>query len=74
MKASDSPVDYQAALDRFRKEEHTPANPVHGSALPEKPPLNDGFVDYQSAARAWDKEEAGKYTIYTVEQEDVGRS
>jgi hypothetical protein len=31
-------------------------------------------VDYQSAARAWDKEEAGKYTIYTVEQEDVGRS
>lgn len=69
MKASDSPVDYQAALDRFRKEEHAPANPVHESALPEKPPLKDGYVDYQAAAKAWDKEEAGKYTIYTMEQE-----
>ncbi len=69
MKASDSPVDYQAALDRFRKEEHAPANPVHGSVLPEKPPLKDGYVDYQAAAKAWDKEEAGKYTIYTMEQE-----
>jgi len=37
MKASDSPVDNQAALDRFLKEE------------------------------------AGKYTIYTVEQKDEGR-
>jgi sulfur transfer protein SufE len=30
MKTSDSPVDYQAALDQYRKEEHAPANPVHG--------------------------------------------
>jgi len=63
-------VDYQATLERFRKEEHIPENPVHGSALPEKPVLIDGYVDYQAAARAWDKEEAGKYTIYTTEQED----
>ena len=66
-------VDYQAALDQFRKEEHAPANPVHGSALPEKPPFNDGYVDYLAAAKAWDKEEAGKYKIYTVEQEDEER-
>lgn len=69
MKASDSPVDYQAALDQYRKEEHMLANPVHGSVLPEKPPLIDDYVDYQAAAKAWDKEEAGKYTIYTVELE-----
>jgi hypothetical protein len=30
-------------------------------------------ADYLEAAKAWDKEEAGKYTIYTVEQEDEGR-
>ena len=66
-------VNYQAALDRFRKEEHAPANPVHVSALPEKPPLIDGYVDYQAAAKAWDKEEAGKYTIYTTEREDESR-
>lgn len=73
VKVYDSPVDYQAALDRFRKEEHAPANPVHGSALPEKPSLIDGYVDYQAAAKAWDKEETGKYTIYYMEQEDEGR-
>ena len=69
MKENES-VDYQAALDRFRKEEHMPTNPVHGSALPEKPPLNDGYVDYVAAAKAWDKAEAGKYTIYHMGQED----
>jgi len=73
VKASDSPVDYQSALDQYRKEEHAPYNPVHGSAMPEKPPLRDGYVDYLAAAKAWGKEEAGKYTIYTVEQEDEGR-
>lgn len=58
-------IDYQAAVDQYRKKEHAPANPVHGSALPEKPPLNGGYVDYLAAAKAWDKEEAGKYSIYT---------
>ena len=65
MKIPDSPVDYQAALDQYRKEEHTPDNPVHGSAIPEKLPFTDGYVDYLAAAKAWNKEEAGKYTIYT---------
>ena len=72
MKGNES-VNYQAALDRFRKEEHAPENPVHGSALPENPPLIDGYVDYQAAAKAWNKEEAGKYTIYTTERDDDGR-
>ena len=70
MKISASPVDYQAALDQYRKEEHAPANPVHGSALPEKPPLTDGYVDYTAAAKAWDRDQAGKYTIYHMGQED----
>jgi hypothetical protein len=30
-------------------------------------------VDYQAVAKAWDKKEAGKYTIYTLEQEDEGK-
>ena len=62
-------IDYQAALDQYRKEEHAPANPVHGSALPEKPPLKDGYVDYQAAAKAWDKEETGKYLMISSERQ-----
>ena len=72
MKQNES-VDYQAALEQYRKEEHAPNNPVRVSALPEKPPFTDGYVDYLAATKAWDNEEAGKYTIYTVEQEDEGR-
>ena len=72
MKASDSPVDYQAALDQYRKEEHAPANPVHGSALPEKPPLTDGYIDYQAVAKAWGKEEAGNYLMISSERQRTG--
>ena len=27
-----TPIDYQSALDAFRKEEHVPDNPVHTSS------------------------------------------
>ena len=63
------PIDYQAALNQFRKTENAPDNPVRSTGMPSSPPMNEGYVDYQAAAKAWDKEEAGKYTIYTVEQE-----
>ena len=29
-----TPIDYQAVLDAFRKEEHTPDNPIHTSNRP----------------------------------------
>ena len=68
-----TPVDYQAALDEFRREEHKPDNPVRSSRTPYNPPMIDGCVDYQAAAKAWDKEQAGKYVIYTEEHKDKGR-
>ena len=68
-----NPVDYQAALDEFRREEHKPDNPVRSSRKSHQPPMIDGCVDYQAAAKAWDKEQAGKYVIYTVEHEDEGK-
>ena len=67
------PVDYQAALDAFRRDEHKPDNPVGGSAAPVPPPLAGGAVDYIAASRAWTRHLAGKYTIYTEEHEDEGR-
>jgi hypothetical protein len=67
------PVDYQAALDEFRREEHKPDNPVRSSRKAHNPPMVDGYVDYQ-AAKAWDKDQAGKYVIYTVEHEEEGRT
>ncbi len=59
------PVDYQAALDTFRKEEHKPDNPVSGSAAPVPPPVINGAVDYITASKTWDKTQAGKSVIYT---------
>ena len=67
------PIDYQAALDAFRKEEHTPDNPVRNTGVPVSPPMIDGCVDYQAAAKAWDKGQAGKHVIYTEEHEDESR-
>ena len=58
-----TPIDYQSALDAFRKEEHTPDNPVRTSALPASPPMIDGYVDYQEVIKAWDKKQEGKYKI-----------
>lgn len=63
------PIDYQAALDQFRKEEHKPDNPVRSSRKTHNPPMIDGYVDYQAAAKSWDKDQAGKYVIYTEEHE-----
>ena len=51
---------------------HEEANPVHGSALPEKLPLKDGYVDYQAVAKAWDKEEAGNYLMISSERQRTG--
>lgn len=58
------PIDYQAALDAFRKEEHLPDNPVHSSAMPATPPMTDGYVDYQAAIKAWDKEQKALNDIH----------
>ena len=62
MKA-DTPVDYQAALDAFRKEELTPDNPIR-SADPSFPSTNDGHVDYLAAAKAWDEKQEGLHKIH----------
>lgn len=57
----DTPIDYQAALDAWRKEEHTPDNPVRSTGKPAAPPMVDDCVDYLAAARAWDREQKGLY-------------
>lgn len=53
MKTS-SPIDYQAALDQFQRNEFEPDTPVQSSAVPEPPPMADGYVDYPAAVKAWD--------------------
>lgn len=63
-------VDYQAAIEQFRKEELIPDNPVCSAGKQSAPPMTDGYVDYQAVVRKWDKQQAGKYTIYTAEHED----
>ena len=68
-----APIDYQAALDAFRREEHRPDTPVRSSCMSYAPPMVNGFVDYQAAIKAWDKDQAGKYVIYVAEHEDEGR-
>ena len=57
-------IDYQAALDEFRRNEHEPDNPVQSSGMPEKPPMVEGFVDYVAAVKAWDKEQDGQSIIH----------
>ena len=61
---TEAPIDYQAALDAFRKEEHTPDNPVYTSALPVSPPMIDGYIDYQAVINAWDKEQEDNDSIH----------
>ena len=58
------PIDYQAALDQFRKAENAPDNPVRSMDQPSSPPLIDGYVDYQAMIKAWDKEQEGMYKIH----------
>ena len=50
-----------------------PENPVHSSTMPFQPARIDGYVDYLAAVKAWDKDQAGKYVIYTEEHEDESR-
>ena len=52
-------IDYKAALEEFRKEEHAPDNPIHSTDKPDAPPMIDGYVDYQAVIAAWDKEQKG---------------
>jgi len=68
-----TPVDYLAAIEQFRREELTPDNQIHSDEKRTAPPMIDGCVDYQAAVRKWDKQQAGKYTIYTEEHEKEGR-
>ena len=58
-----TPIEYQSALDDFRKEEHAPDNPVRSADLLASPPMIDGYVDYQAMINAWDEEQKGKSTI-----------
>ena len=59
-----SPIDYQAALDAFRREEHTPDNPVRSADTPVSPPMTNGCVDYEAASKAWGREQEGKNIIH----------
>ena len=68
-----SPIDYQTALEQFRKEEHAPDHPVRSPDRVASLPMMNGFVDYQAAVRAWDRAQAGKYVMYNAEQKDEGR-
>lgn len=51
---SSSPIDYQAAMDQFQRNEFEPDTPIQSSSMPEDPPLADGYVDYLAAVKAWD--------------------
>ena len=58
------PIDYQAALNQFRKLENDPDNPVRSSDRPSTPPQKDSYVDYQMMVKEWDKEQEGVYKIH----------
>ena len=60
----DETIDYQAAVEQFRKEEHLPDNPVRDPENAVNPTWIDGYVDYQAAIKAWDKAQNGKYIIF----------
>ena len=57
------PIDYQVALDDYRREEHRPVAPVHSSDSRLSPPMIDGFVDYEVVMKAWEKKQEGLYKI-----------
>ena len=65
------PVDYLAAIDQFKQEEQSDKDRIHDPDF--IPARSDEPVDYLAASKAWEKAQAGKYTIYTTEQEDEGR-
>lgn len=61
----DTAIDYQAALDAYRREEHTSDDNVHSTDQPVSPPMTDGVVDYEVATKIWDK---GQKDLYIVHQ------
>ena len=65
------PVDYLTAIEQFKQEEHSDKDQIHDPDY--IPTYLDKPVDYLAASKAWEKAQAGKYTIYTTEQEDEGR-
>ena len=69
---TESPVDFQAALDAFRREEHKPENPFLSPGNAFFTPAAGAYVDYLAVVKAWDKQQAGKYVIYTEEHENEG--
>lgn len=65
------PVDYLAAIGQIQQEEQTDKHQIHAPDF--IPARSEEPVDYLAASKAWEKAQAGKYTIYTTEQEDEGR-
>ena len=59
----DEAIDYQAAVEQFRKEEHLPDTPVRDTENAVEPTWIDGYVDYQTIIKAWERKQAGKYLI-----------
>lgn len=60
---NDTAVDYQAALDQYRREEAIPESAIRGTGKPSKPPIKDGYVDYMKVSKDWEKEQAGKSVV-----------
>ena len=58
-----TPIDYQSALEQYRKEEHAPDNPVRSPDQLIAPPMIDGYVDYQAMIKAWDREQENLHRI-----------
>ena len=65
------PVDYLVAIEQLRQEEQAERHQIHDPNF--SPVHSEKPVDYLAASKAWDKVQAGKYTIYTTEQEEEGR-
>ena len=65
------PVDYLAAIGQIQQEEQTEKHQIHDPDF--IPARSEEPVDYLAVSKAWEKAQAGKYTIYTTEQEDEGR-
>lgn len=62
------PVDYLAAMKQLRQKDETEKHQIHA---PDFIPIHsEKPVDYLAISKAWDKEQAGQYTIYTVDQQN----
>ena len=59
-------------MEEFCREEHEPDNSVRSPEKILSTPMSDGYLDYQAATKAWEKQQAGKYVIYTEEHENEG--